>query len=436
MDNEIARAGDAGERKAGKTRALAGKALAVFAVLMIALTWASRMLEAMTIATVSVTAIQRGALEKQVRQSGVLEATETVPVLTEESARVLDIFVKAGAEVSKGDALFRLDYTDAVKTAYDKLQTAKQNAEKKQRTLDWAAADLGNSAVNRILQRIDSVSALETALYAAEVAFDSDASETNGNRLMQAKSAYETEKRFLDADMQARDYRTKLDDVRQAAEERDSLADAYFTLMCELDADPVGAEHTKTFAAPVSGVVLDSGLSKGSVATPNTPAMTLSNRNSGLSLTVTVDEEDAGDMAAGDTARIVIAGVRYDGAIESIALAKDRQGMADIAFRLPDGAYAPGMAAEMIFTMRTQNYDAIIPRSALRHDSDGDFVYVTSQQEGALGARMSVRRVDVYVLDQDSGRAAVQGGLTQRDVVVERSDRSLSDGDRVRLEES
>ncbi|MCL1795485.1 MAG: hypothetical protein FWG37_01200 [Clostridia bacterium] len=436
MDNEIARVSDPVERRAGKTRANAGKALAIFTVLMIALTWASRMLEAMTIATVSVTAIQRGSLEKQVRQSGVLMAAETSPVLAEETARVLELFAKTGAEVEKGDALFRLDYSDVVKTKYDALQAARQNAEKKQRTLDWAAADLGNSAVNRILQRMGSVAELEAALGAAELALDSGGNEDAVNRLAQVKSAYETEKRFLDGDMQARDYRTKLDDAQQAAEDRDLLEAEYAALMRGLDTDPSGAEYTKTFVAPVSGVVLESSLMKGSMATPNNPAMTLSERDSGLSLTVTVSEDEAGDMAIGDTVRIVIAGDRYESAIESIVLVKDRQGMADVSFRLSDNGCAPGMAAEMIYTMRTQNFDIVIPRSALRHDSDGDFVFVVTQQEGALGARRSVRRVNVYVLDQDSGRAAVQGGLTQRDVVVERSDRSLSDGDRVRLEEN
>lgn len=440
MENETIQTVDPSERKGNQTRALAGKALVVFVLLMVALTWASRMLEEMTIATVTTTNMQRGALEKQVRQSGTLVAFETVPVLASESARVLEVYKKAGASVTEGEPLFQLDYTDAVKKAYDTLQTAQTAKDKKQQTLDWAAADLGASTVNRILQRVDNVASLEKQYYEEEAAFQKlqNPSQSDGNRLSQRKNAYETEKRMLDADTTARDYRQKLDDLADAVIELETKASEFADITRKLDSFDVydsSATYTMTAVAPVTGTVLECGLTKGSMSSTTNPAMTLSNQAGGLSLTVYIDEDSAAEMAVGDTARITVGTQRYDAPILSLATSADRQGMVEATFRLEGSSDAPGMSAEMYFSKRTQNYDIIIPLGALRHDSDGDFVYVVKQQEGSLGARMSVSRVDVYVLDQDSGRAALQSGLTQRDIVVERSDRSLSDGDRVRLAE-
>jgi hypothetical protein len=121
--------------------------------------------------------------------------------------------------------------------------------------------------------------------------------------------------------------------------------------------------------------------------------------------------------------------------ITSIAASTEVQGMFDVSFSIPDNFGVVGQQASIKFRKRTQQYDVLIPLSALRQDNDGDFIYVVNQQEGSLGTQISVKRVDVYVLDQDNTRAALQAGITQRDLIVARSDRDIQDGDRVRLEE-
>jgi len=85
---------------------------------------------------------------------------------------------------------------------------------------------------------------------------------------------------------------------------------------------------------------------------------------------------------------------------------------------------------------RTKNYDLLIPLSALRQDNSGYYVYtVASRDGGALGAQTFARRADVSLLERDATRAAVTGGVSQRDAIISRADRSLSDGDRVRVSE-
>jgi hypothetical protein len=60
---------------------------------------------------------------------------------------------------------------------------------------------------------------------------------------------------------------------------------------------------------------------------------------------------------------------------------------------------------------------------------------VASKDSGALGVQTTALRADVSVLEQDATRAAVTGGVSQRDTIITRADRSLSDGDRVRVKE-
>ncbi len=428
--------------KGNKTRALAGKALLGFIALMVALTWANTMLQEMTIATVTSAAVQRGALEKQITASGTLSAAVSVPVIAEESARVLAVYATAGKLVAAGDPLFRLDYTDVVKTKADAVESARTDVASKQRTLDWAAADLPQTTLTRLAERQASIAQYQAALTKAQAAYDeasaagenSAAAYTAGRTLESAQYAYDTEKRRLDSDTTVRDYITKAEDLEKSKTTLADAEQAYADCLALLD-DPDAQTPTLTLTAPVDGSVTSSGVSVGAMVSTSAAAMMLSDQSGGLELRVQVDEDSAAEMAVGDSATITVADQQFECQVQSLAAMTDKAGMYEAAFLLPGDAGSVGVSATMRLRKRTSNYDVIIPLSALRSDSDGDFVFVVEQSESSLGARMAVRRVDVYVLDEDSSRAALQGGISQRDTVVARGDRDISDGDRVRLAE-
>ena len=486
---------DPEEKKGIQTRASAGKALAVFIALMIMITWANTMLQEMTIATVSTTTTQRGSLEKNISASGTLTAEVSVPMIETEAARVLAIYASAGVRVSAGDALYALDYTDIVKTKREALEKAIEDAGKKQRTLNWAAADLTRAAVARLEERLARLETLEGEYESAletyedalakkteaeytlegndhseleinkdeqiEYSMDEKKQEVNSinaqedhgtfadhylndeqsqeiitakQAMDRAKYQYEAEKQRLDGDTSVRDYINKKDELVAAEEALRNaeleLTDLLATVAC-LDND----SYMRIVVSPVDGYVVSNTLSVGSMLSTNAPAMTISDQSKGLKLRVTVDEDSASEILIGDAANITVGTDAYQCNVLSIALSNDKQGMFDLDFLLPGDAGSVGISASMRLRKRTESYDIIIPLTALREDDDGNFVYVVEQRQSSLGARMSVRRVDVYVLDTDSNRAALQSGVSQRDVIVTRGDRELSDGDRIRIEE-
>ncbi len=428
--------------KGKKTRALAGKALAGFLAVMALLTWANTMLQEMTIATITPASVQRGALEKLITATGTLSAAVSVPLIVDDSARVLDVYVTTGTLVQAGEPLFRLDYADVVKAKRDAVESAQETLDSKQRTLDWAASDLPQATLSRLAERQQTVAALMAAYertvdaYERAVANGEQSAEAlTAKRAMDtARYQYESEKRRLDSDTTIRDYMTKSDDLEKA---RKSLRDAEQEVadcLALLD-DPQGDPLARTFVAPVAGSVTSGAVSVGAMAPTNSPAMMLSDQTGGLELRVQVDEDSAAEMAVGDEASITVSDQVYQSQVLSLAAMTDREGMYEASFLLPGDAGSVGVKATMRLRKRTQNYDVIIPLSALRSDDDGDFVFVVEQQDSSLGAKMAAHRVDVFVLDQDSSRAALQGGLSQRDTVVARGDRNVQDGDRVRLAE-
>lgn len=453
-------------------RAKAGKALVIFLAVMAILTFASNTLQEMVVPVVTPIAPQRGTLEKRIDASGTLASAKSVPVVIEEAARIADVLVKEGAKVLAGEALMTLDYTDIAKDKYHALLEAINSFAAKQQAYDWAAADISTQALDTLDKRRSDLSAAEEALLRAEEAL-LQAHESGDPALLaqaeqkvqdaQDKVAYQ--KRRLDQYITPRSYISSGRELVVAREAMDSAARDFFGIMDELDMNPYaadgsmealidkalravydggqvadaipyyfGADYKRTVHAPVSGEVSSVSAEAGHLVSTGTPVLMLSDLSGGLSLTVTVSEDEAAEMVVGDMAGIIIGDNEFEYPIVSIAASKETGGSYDVAFVIGSGYGAVGQRATMRFRKKTKSYDLLIPLSALREDSAGTFVYVVDKQEGSLGAQVSAKRVDVYVLDQDSTRAALQSGVNQRDLIIARGDREIQDGDRVRLE--
>ena len=74
----------------------------------------------------------------------------------------------------------------------------------------------------------------------------------------------------------------------------------------------------------------------------------------------------------------------------------------------------------------------MVPRSAVRSDSNGDFVLVITAKSTPLGNRYMATRVDVKTLATDDTMAAVSG-LSNNDFVITNSSKPIETGMQVRI---
>ena len=83
------------------------------------------------------------------------------------------------------------------------------------------------------------------------------------------------------------------------------------------------------------------------------------------------------------------------------------------------------------------NYNCVVPSSAVNQDNNGYFVYVIQGSSTPLGDKYTVKRVDVTIEAEDGSATAIKGeGLDKYDVmIVIRAEKPLEDGQRVRLED-
>ena len=97
------------------------------------------------------------------------------------------------------------------------------------------------------------------------------------------------------------------------------------------------------------------------------------------------------------------------------------------------GDVNPGSELTLSVGSKSQNYDTIVPNSAIRSDTNGSFVLAVEAKNSPLGNRYYAKRVEVTVLAADDVNSAVTGELGYGDFVITTSNKPVKSGDMVRM---
>ena len=96
-----------------------------------------------------------------------------------------------------------------------------------------------------------------------------------------------------------------------------------------------------------------------------------------------------------------------------------------------------GQQVTLKSTWQSQNYDMVVPLSALHRDgNNSSFVYILRQENGILGVEWHVSALYVEVEDQNERYAAIQSaGLSPDTAIVLTSTADLKENQVVRVVE-
>lgn len=189
----------------------------------------------------------------------------------------------------------------------------------------------------------------------------------------------------------------------------------------------------------VNGVVKEINVSAGSSTDPNNAVMTIEVPDRGYQVTMSVTNEQAQKVVIGDSAEIStgywggsdmqarLVGIRSD--------TQNTQGGNNklLVFDVTGSSVESGTQASISIGQRSQNYETIVPNSAVRSDANGSFVLMVVAKSSPLGNRFVATRVDVTVLAKDDVNTAVSGGISAYDMVLTTATKPVEDGMLVRL---
>ena len=382
------------------------------------------------------------------------ESVEGAPVFD------LSVYVAAlAAEYEDSTAPVNFEgqtYTESeLSDAYTEINSAQAAVEACQHTYDDAretyynSADGGNAAkYDRLAKKLASAQQdLADAQYELTVKQEV---QTNEETILTDTETRMTE--YKDAVAAAKAAQTALEDKifeLQEQQKDDNKNMALQTLQIDKLKDQIADAEDEVerlragsvdaaVVSKVSGVVKSLGVSAGNTAEPGTPLATILVPDRGYAVSITVTADQAKKVTVGDSAEVTTGwwgGGDITARLVSIRPDPSAPNQNRILVFDVGGEVEDGTQLSLSIGQKSQNYDIVVPSSAVRSDANGDFVLIVVAKSSPLGNRYVATRVDVRVLGADDLNTAVSGGVANGDFVITTSTRPLESGMQVRLAE-
>ena len=182
----------------------------------------------------------------------------------------------------------------------------------------------------------------------------------------------------------------------------------------------------------VSGTIASINASAGkSIGGEEQPLATINVTDRGFTVKIDVTNDQAKKVKTGDTAELVnFWGGDAVATLDQIT-SSPTAGNRTLVFTLT-GDIQAGQNVTLSIGQKSANYDALIPLSGLREDSNGKFVYVLESKSSPPGSRYIATRVTVQELARDDKSAAVSG-ISSGDFIITTSNKPVEAGKQVRL---
>ncbi len=280
---------------------------------------------------------------------------------------------------------------------------------------------------NEIQDKLDDLAAESEELKSKASKTDSEAKEeirTMERELEQMKATL-SQKQQADAasaGATALDMQAKQDEIAEQEE-----------LVKKLESKAVDAE----IKAQVAGRITELPFAAGEEAAQGSSVAKIEMTDKGYTLEMTVTTEQARKVKIGDEAEIQYF---WYGDAKAVlqAIKSDTSNPAKnkiLKFEIT-GDVTPGQNLQLSMGAKGQQYETIVPNSAIREDNNGKFVLAVKAKSSPLGNRYTAERVDIEVLASDDTASAVSGGIFGGEFIITTSTKPIESGMQVRLVES
>lgn len=314
-----------------------------------------------------------------------------------------DAWQAAVADYSAKLAEFDVPETD-YNVLYNNYLAAEQALAAAQSNYDSAVAKYGDVDEN-------SLSEAQKAAKAAEEAYD---------------SAYEA----LRTERNNAEIQEKIDALNNSQEQK--TLEKLRKKVEELSGEGGGNE----VVAKISGIISEINVKAGGDAPAQDVLAVIELSDRGYTISISATAEQAKKVTVGDVAEVTSYwwGSDIKAVLDSVKNDPQSNGKNKLLVFTVTGDVEPGTNLNLSIGQKSQNYDSIVPKSAVRSDTNGKFVLVLTQKSSPIGNRYVATRVDVTVIAEDDVSAAVTG-LGYGDYVITTSSKPIEAGTLVRMAE-
>ncbi len=426
---------------------------AAFLTGMLICTLVSKSIYAYRLPMVSTCVPETKYVEHRVEAEGIIVAGGERPVTYLPGLRIEAMSVQVGDRVEEGDELFRIDLkdleekTEARNTEIARLSlqidTILENQElaRQKKELELARAREDYDMTARI--RDTQVGRAAESYARAERELEEEGGSEEGDKELKnalQSAAYGEADAKAERDQAVKEAGRKVEDILLPEEEASELAVAKLereTLSADLQDLKQVREHQGVVTAPFGGVVTEIITGVGQIV-PESAVLLISDESLPCQLKVVLDKEQKKYVGLGDEVSVKLEGKSrgLEEEIDYLSESRSSAGSYEAWLSLPEGEGIPGMSGTLSCSERGEKQKLCIPLSALKTESDRNYVWVLREREGILGEEYYVEEVTVRVADKNDTWAALEEGAVDKDSnIITSATREIQMGDVVRWEQ-
>ena len=304
----------------------------VFFVILLLLTFFSNTIMNHSLPQVATQTIESDSVSSKIRGTGTIESGEAKEVAISESREVEEVLVKAGDTVKKDDVIVKLKGGDSseittaqteldnLKTAYrnsilvnetdqslvNKAESGKDYYDENRATLAAISAKVtaAQDKVNNIQQQINRLNVTSgqtgTDDGADDIGKDDNSNNSSNPEIDKLNQSLEAAQKELEtATNEHTKYLADINTVNDLRSQYEAIKTAEQNIE-KLKQNSVGNEIKST----IDGIILTVDIKNGDTISPDTPFITIQNKDSGYSLTISVTKDQAKKVKIGDEATI------------------------------------------------------------------------------------------------------------------------------------
>ena len=416
------------ENKTLQQKAL--KILGYFLVLMFILTILSRFADSLLIPIVKTETSKGMTITHEVEANGSIIQNREEGIDVIENLKVSHVNVYPGSEIKEGDTLFEIDLTDLK----SQIQQVENEISEKEKNLSRATEDY-----NLAVSRQDKI--ISDAL---------DAYKEAENLVNKYNNASEEEKQSLDKEAIEYDYNLKKTAYNQAVNDKSS------NLLMEKRAleDVKEASNTDElkkklenlkkiegsegkFVSEKEGIVTNVAVVAGDVTGAGS-AVYLADKESGYKFVAELSKDLKKYAKQGQSVVLKIGNSNNEiGDLTIDSISKGEDDNYKVSVLLPTGVGEIGDGGNLTLSSKSKKYQVCVPLEALHQEGqDKYYILVVGEEDTILGTEKVAVRVDVSIADKNDTYAALtEGTISNSQKIIVSSNKTIKEGDRVRLEE-
>ena len=414
------------------------KYLGAFLLIMIGCTMLSRFADSLTIPVIKTEKPKVKTMVDEVKASGRVVKNREEKISTIEGLKIEYVNVSVGALIKAGDVLVELDTEDLQK----KIDDINENISRDEKTLARAKEDYNraisskNSNVAKALEEMNKAKK-ELDEYRQLPEASGDGVNEEGPVKDPAveeslKADYESKKAMYSSAVE--DANDTLDLDRNLQDVKDSLKlDDYYA---ELEKIQPLLDANGKVTSPKEGIVTSVFAQNGGVTSD--AIISIADKESGYKFVGQIESSKRTLVKQGQTVALKLNSGNYveNLTIEAISKSEESPDYVNVTVFLPAGTGEIDDMGEIIISSQSKKYSTCVPLAALRQgDNNSYYVLAVSEKETVLGTEKIAKKYEVQIEKKDNEFAALKEGTFSRgEQVIISSNKTVEDGDRVRLE--